>query len=293
MRVSDTMLFQQSRRRLEAARTAAAEAQGRAASGLRVAAPSDDPLAASLARRESARIARADAGLRTVDAGKMALEAADSALDHVGTLLARAREVAVQSANATVGAEERRGAAREIEPLRQQVIALGNIEAGGRYVFGGYLDGAPPFDAAGVYSGDGAVRDLEVAPGVRLASGVSATKTFGIGAGTDVLAVLETLRVALDANDVPTVASSLDALAASTSQIAEARADLGASMNAFDVAQAAAGRSRDRAVADRQRLVEVDPFDAYSDLARAERALEAAVQVATQLPLPGLVGSRR
>ncbi len=293
MRVSDTMLLAQSKRRLEAARTAAAAAQERAASGLRVARPSDDPLAASLARRLTARIARAEAGIRTADAGKTTLEASDSALDQVGALLARAREVAVSSANATIGAEERRGAAREVEQIRAQIIALGNTEVAGRFVFGGNLDDTPPFDSVGAYAGDGAVRELEVAPGVRLASGVSATVAFGVGSGTDVLATLEALRVALDADDVPSVGASLDAIAAATGQVLEARADLGASMNAFDVAQAAAERARDRAVVDRQGLVEVDPFEAYADLARAQGALEAAVQVAEQLPLPGLVGARR
>jgi flagellar hook-associated protein 3 FlgL len=287
------MLLAQSRRRLETARNTLAGAQGRASSGLRVAAPSDDPLAASLARREAARIARTEAGMRTSDAGRMDLDAADAALDQVGALLSRAREIAVSSATVTVGADERRGAAREIEHIREEIIALGNTEVAGRYVFGGNLDDAPPFDATGAYVGDGAVRELEVAPAVRLASGVSAITTFGVGTGTDVLATLETLRVALDADDVPTIGVSLDALTVATGQVLDARADLGASMNAFDVARAAAQRSHDRAVADRQRLVGVDPFDAYTELVRAERALEAAVQVAERLPPPGLVASRR
>ncbi|MBI2896543.1 MAG: flagellar hook-associated protein FlgL [Deltaproteobacteria bacterium] len=293
MRVTDTMLFEAQRRRLGDARNTAAGAQERASTGMRVSRPSDDPLAASLARRETARIARAESSLRAADAGRILLDAADSALDQVGTLLARAREIAVQAANDTLGAEERRGAAREIEQIRETVIALGNTEASGSYVFGGYIDGSPPFDAAGNYLGDGQVRRLEVAPNVLLETGVSATTTFGVGVGTDVIATLETLRVALDANDAPTIVLQLDELSAANAQVQEARSSLGASMNAFDVARSAATLAKERATSDRKRLVEVEPLDAYSDLARAQQALEAAVQVATQLPLPGLVEQTR
>lgn len=293
MRVTDTMLFDAQRRRLGDARTMTATAQERASGGLRVSRPSDDPLAAALARRETARIARADASQRAADAGRILLDAADGALDQVGTLLSRAREIAVQAANETLGAEERRGAAREIEQIRETVIALGNTEASGSYVFGGYLDGSPPFDAAGNYLGDGQVRRLEVAPGVTLETGVSATTTFGVGVGTDVIATLETLRVALDANDVPTIVLQLDELDAAHAQVEEARSSLGASMNAYDVARSAAALAKERATANRKTLVEMEPLDAFSDLARAEQALQAAVQVAMQLPLPGLVDQGR
>ena len=95
--------------------------------------------------------------------------------------------------------------------------------------------------------------------------------------------------MALDADDVATIGSLLDPLSAATSQIADARTTLGANMQSLETMRSVVERRRDRAIEDRASLVEVDPFEAFSDLARAESALQAAVKVAAELPLPGLV----
>jgi len=294
MRVTDSMLYDMSRTRLSAARTRAAEAQERAATGQRVRAPSDDPTAAALARRESARIAHAEAALRTTDAGLGWLEAADGALDSVESLLSRARELAVGAANGTMNADARSGIAREIEQIRAAVVGLANTEAEGSYVFAGFADNIPPFIATGAYVGDGQVREVEPAPGMRVGVGVSGATTFGVGGagGTDILATLESLRAALDSDDVATIGALLDPLSSSISQIADARTTLGANMQSLETMRSVAERRRDRATADRADLVEVDPYEAFSELSRAENALQAAVKVAAELPMPGLLDRR-
>jgi flagellar hook-associated protein 3 FlgL len=255
--------------------------------------PSDDPAAAAAARRENERIARAEATMRAVDAGRAALEAADGALDAVSSVLVRAREIAVQASNATISAADRASAAQEIASLRDEVIRLGNTEAAGRYVFAGYLDETPPFTTAGAYVGDGAVRQIEIAPGVVASTGVSGSGAFGTSGGTDILAALDALRVALETNDVPTVVASIDTVEAGHDQVIQARASVGALLGTLQVATAAAERTRDRAIATRDRLVGADTMEALSDLVRAQQALEVAVQVAAQLPPTGLLQGGR
>jgi flagellar hook-associated protein 3 FlgL len=163
------------------------------------------------------------------------------------------------------------------------------MQVGNSFVFAGYRDDVQPFDPTGAYIGDGNVREIEVAPGVRIAVGVSGSTTFGVGSGIDVMQVMEDLQVALDANDVVGIRATLDDLSGAHAQVTDERVKLGASMNSFEVVKSATERSQDRANENRMELIGVEMTDAFSELARAEQALQAAITVASKLPFPGLI----
>lgn len=289
MRIADSLIYRMTQSRLEDARERNFNALARASNGMRVEKPSDDPVAAALARRETNRIARSEAVLGSIVAGTTSLQAADAALDETSGLLNRARELAIQAGNDTLSAAERMAIAYEIGAIRAQVVAQANTREGDTYVFGGYIDNQPPFDSAGVYSGDSNVRQQEVAPGVRISTGVSGDVVFGAAGGTDVLQTLSDLETALQANDANAIRALIDPIEASNGQVISARAQLGASLNAFQVAQSTTERLRDRSVETRAALVEIDPLDAFTELSRAEQALQAAVTVASRIPVAGLI----
>jgi len=276
------------------ARARNATATSIASSGMRVQKPSDDPVAFAIGRRDTAREQVAVASARTSEYAMSVSIGADQALAEAGDALARARELAVQMASGTYTANERTFAASAARELRLEVLNAANREVDGTYVFGGYRDGAPPFDATtGAYSGDGLVKQVEVAPFLRLPVSVSGATTFGAGTGTDVLATLEALATALDANDPTAVQALLPDIDTSAQQINGARVDLGGQIRGFDVTLATAELVKDRSAASRAQQLEADPYRAYSDLVEAERALQAAVGVASRLPFPGLVGGGR
>jgi hypothetical protein len=54
-----------------------------------------------------------------------------------------------------------------------------------------------------------------------------------------------------------------------------------------------AQRNQDEAVNAKSKLVEIDAVDAYSELVRAQSALNAAIEIAAQLPPPGLIERAR
>jgi flagellar hook-associated protein 3 FlgL len=280
-------------RAMSSARARSALATSIAASGMRVQKPSDDPVAFALGRRDTAREQVAIASERTSDYAMSVSIGADQALAEAGDALARARELAVQMSNGTYTANERTFAASAARELRLEVINAANREVDGTYVFGGYRDGAPPFDpTTGAYTGDGLVKQVEVAPFLRLPVSVSGATTFGAGTGTDVLATLEALATALDTNDPAAVQALLPDIDTSAQQINGARVDLGGQIRGFEVTKSTAGLVQERSAASRAQQIEADPFRAYSDLLNAERALQGAVSVVARLPFPGLVGGR-
>ena len=138
------------------------------------------------------------------------VDAADSALQSLSDVLARARELAVQMGNDSYSAADRAGAATEIDGLVQQAVTLMNTNVNGRYIFGGNQDQTAPFDTAGNYNGDTAVRQVEVAPGVLEDSSVRADVAVkGVGGGVDLFATLQSLSTALRTNNGDAIRGSL------------------------------------------------------------------------------------
>ncbi|NOY92583.1 MAG: flagellar hook-associated protein 3 [Deltaproteobacteria bacterium] len=289
MRVSDAAIFDSNIAHVTRSRAELLKRQEQAVTGKRVLKPSDDPTATALARRERSREVRAKAHQRAVGAGLTTNEASDAALGQVGSVLRRVKELTIQAASDTLDASGRADIAREVEALREQVRSLANTEVAGQYVFAGFADGSAPFDASGAYLGDARVRQLEVARGIFVDAGVTGASAFGMGGGTDLFATLDALTTALDSNNVGTIRSSIDSLDVAYQQVSSSRAQLGANVNALETARGVAERVENRAITGQTDLVGVDTERAYTDLSRAQFALQAAVQVASQLPYAGLV----
>jgi flagellar hook-associated protein 3 FlgL len=282
MRVTDRMLFDRANRDGGAARTRLEEAIARASTGQRLVHPGDDPAGAGLVNQHQAAAARADAIMGVAQSAGDELAAVDGAFNDVTNALSRARELATQFANAPYTAAQRAAAAGEAQSLISQMVAALNTRVGSRYVMGGTLDGTPPFDAAGNYSGDTAVRQVEVAPGVLENASVRADVAVkGVGGGVDVMTTLAQLVTALQANDQAGVRATLDGIAAGTDQVAVARTQVGNAMNTFDVAAQVNRTARDDATSRAAHLTDADIIDANSQLALAQRALEASLTATT------------
>ena len=292
MRVTDSMVFANMKRNVATRQSAYALAQERAVSGHRVLQPSDDPYAFAQARTETGNHARAEGYERTIGIAKPPLEAADSTLFEVDKIMVRIRDIAVQGANDVLTSTDRQTLSRELDSLRDQLVTLGNSQAGERYIFAGYKDAVAPYDAVGTYNGDTAVQQVEVARGVTLAVGVTGEQVFGT-AGDDIFTTITNLQTAL-ASDIGTNVGDLIPEVDTRLELARtAHSQIGVYLNAADISEAVATRNQDLALTARSKLIDNDAADAYTDLVRAQTALSAAIEIAAQLPPPGLVGRSR
>ncbi|MGC3998713.1 MAG: flagellar biosynthesis protein FlgL [Anaeromyxobacter sp.] len=291
MRVTDRMIFDAATLNSGRAQERAQQATQVATTGVRVVHPGDDPAAAALVSAERGRVTRLDAIATATGRASDELAAADGALDEVGNLISRARELAVQLSTSTYDAADRAAGAKEVQGIIQSVVASLNVKVGNRYVLAGNADGAPPFApvtfdalgnvdpvATGAYAGDAGVRQVEIAPGVLQDASVRADVAMkGAGGGVDVLATLAALANALSANDPVATSATLTNLTAGTTQLASARGQAGASMAALDAAAAANKTARDDAKVRIGNLADADTIQAASELALAQRALDAAL----------------
>ena len=292
MRVTDSMFFANMKRNIAQRQSDYAEAQERAVSGKRVDAPSDDPFAYAQARTETANLNRAQGYERTIGMAKPQLEAADNALSEVDKIMGRVRDIAIQGANDVLTPADRQTLSQELSALRDQLVTLGNSQAGDRFIFGGYKDDVPPYDAVGAYTGDTLAASVEVARGVNLPLGLTGDKVFG-ATGADVFTAITNLQTALGAGIGANIDDVIPEIDARLETVRTAHSQLGVHLNAADVAEAVSTRNQDLATLNRSNLVEIDAADAYSDLIRAQTALNAAIEIAAQLPPQGLVGRAR
>ena len=280
MRITDRMTFSQAQTQMMAARNRALDAQNQVTTGMRVVQPGDDPAAAGLIVSQNIALQRLDTIDKATSTATGEVQVADGALQSVATLLQRAQQLAVQLGNDTYSASERAAGAQEVTSISGQIAQLMNTQVAGRYIFGGNVDNAPPFDATGAYTGDTAVRQIEIAPGLLQNASIRADQTIkGVGGGVDVFASLSALSSALAANDGAGIRNAVPTVSQSNDQVASALTATGGILAAFDSAQQIGSVAKDSAQKVLSAQSEADIFQATSNLALAQQSLQASLAV--------------
>lgn len=176
MRVSTGMIFDAGVRTINNQTASLLHLQQQVASGRRILNPSDDPVAAARALEvtQAKGVLAQFAENHNNAASALGLEEAQ--LSSTTDLLARVRELAVQSGNTTLSASDRSALAFELRARFDELIGIANATDGsGDYIFSGYMGSTKPFGgtvesilaAAGndiQYMGDDGQRKLQVAP---------------------------------------------------------------------------------------------------------------------------------
>jgi flagellar hook-associated protein 3 FlgL len=174
--------------RLTSLNRAADMAQEQIATGKRVTAPADDPIAftrASVLRRADTA---ALATQRGIDAASRRLNATDTALAGISDIVQRARELALQGSNGTLSASDRGVLATEVSELLAAATGLADTRSSdGERLFGGAASAVPAYaaDADGVLQWQGAGRaPAVVIDGASVSGGIEGPDAFGITTST-------------------------------------------------------------------------------------------------------------
>ena len=256
--------------------------QAQISTGKRIAQASDDPVASGIATRLH-RLAAADtARAGAVDAAQARLAAADTNLGSVAPLLQRAREIALQGANATLNADDRATLAAEAGQLGQQLLDLANANGpDGTPLYGGASATGPAFarDAiTGKVGWSGSGGDAVAALATAVGAGTGGPAAF-VGPASDAFALLDDLQVALAAPD-DTRAGLLTAvqggLETAVSRAADAQALIGVRAARLD---AESERLKTAGLQTETALTRVESLDATEAIARLQR-LSTVLQAA-------------
>ncbi len=262
--------------------------QGQIASARRVNSPADDPVAfarAAVLRRETA--ASAVTG-RAIDAANRRLSATDTALESIGNLAQRSRELALQANNATMSADDRATIASEVREIEAALRTLAEArDSDGQRLFGGAVAAVAAYgtDANGIAVWQGGGRAPAVVIGdYSVASGSEGPDVFGVTDAVsdtrDLFAALSALRLGLAEPDpdvrTAAIETGISDLDGQVARLADARGLLGARLGRLASETDRLARADLAARSDLSKLEDLDMPAAIARLQRLLTVLEAA-----------------
>ncbi|MGQ9646430.1 MAG: flagellar hook-associated protein FlgL [Thermodesulfobacteriota bacterium] len=133
--------------------------QERIATERRINKPSDDPIGTTQALRLRKVLSQIDQYGKNIEGGSSWLKVTDTALDAIGQLVSRAKEIASLMSTGGTSESEREAAVRSVQGLLDQLVQIGNTKLNGRYIFSGYRDDTP------AYTDDLTIRSSSADPG--------------------------------------------------------------------------------------------------------------------------------
>jgi len=186
------------------------QAMERLSSGKRINSAKDDAAGLAIATRMDANVRGLNQAVRNANDGISLSQTAEGAMGGISNILVRMRELAVQSANGTLGTDDRDAIQTEVDALISQI---GDIA--GRTTFNGtnLLDGSASID---------------------IQTGLNTGETVNIAVGD-----LTASGLGVDALDLSTAAGASAALATldtGIQTVATERANLGAQQNRLEAA---------------------------------------------------------
>ena len=236
----------------------------RLSSGLRINTAADDSAGLAISENFRAQIRSLSQAERNSMDGVSLIQTAEGAMNEVSGILTRMRELSVQSANGTLGTQERNFLQDEFSTLRSEIDRIAEVTE---------------FN------------------GISLLDGSSSTATFQVGIdnssndriSVDLLNVSSTTLGAsgtqLDDLSISTVSgsqNSLSILDEAINDVSAGRADLGAAQNRLNVTITNLSSARENISAANSRIRDVDVASETAALTRNSILMQAGVSVLAQ-----------
>jgi flagellar hook-associated protein 3 FlgL len=263
-------------------RAAAAEQEQAIASGHKIAQPSDDPAATAQILRHDIRLQRINQYQRNSSHAKLWIGAADGALQAAANNLGRAKTLAVQAGNDTLGAEENAALAADIRAIAEEVRTTANAKVSGRAIFAGTSGATEAYDGSNAYLGDTAAVELTIDTGETVRIGSDGPSVFGASNAGDpfngsVFEALNALADAVEIGDNANVRLGIEAVDDATSRIGTAQGRVGAISQQLDAAEVRHSGERLSVESSVSKLRDTDVAEAIIRLRSAEAGYEATL----------------
>ncbi|MEE9398359.1 MAG: flagellar hook-associated protein FlgL [Methylococcales bacterium] len=238
MRVSTSLLYQRGINAILDQQSKSSKTQIQLSTGKRLLSPSDDPAGSKRLLDIKQAVETTGQYQKNIDTVRSRLTIEESTLDGVTNFLQRARELAVNGANGTHDATNRKAIGAEARQILEGVLGLANAKnANGEYVFSGDKTHTKPFDGSAdaggfSYQGDSGQRSIRIGPTRLVADSDSGENVFGAAGVSGAFDVLYAFANNMDANISDSAA--IDNIDGAIDRILNVRSSVGARLNALD-----------------------------------------------------------
>ena len=277
MRISDAMQTNAIATSLQSVESQYQNASQVASSGLKINAPSDDPIGAAQLARVQASIDQTTTYQNTITSVQGDLTLAESSLASASDVIASVKELALEASDGSMTASARQSMATQVAQLQSQLLSLANTKGTSGYIFSGSQTSTAAFSDTGTYQGDDADRTAEIGQGNTAVVNVTGAKAFTAAGGVDVFATLSALQTALSNNDMSGISASVSGLDSASSQISVAEGDAGIKLDRLSTASTAHQQTQLSLASEQHGLADADPAQAYSQLTTLQNTLEQAI----------------
>lgn len=268
------------------------------ATGKRLAKPSDDPSAIRPVINARGQIRSSERFLQTMGTGLDRINTMDSQLGELSNLMVRAKELLVASGNAAMSDQDLRVFGQQARMIKEEMVAIGNTQINGKYIFAGFAEGTVPFDGTpGVYNGDDGAIEFEIGPGEKVAVNLTGNDLFmgdfnfdgaTDAGGVDLFQVFDNIIAALDPTfpgaPNPNVAlaemGNLDRGAEQVSRFRSQMGNLGAKVENSMLGMEDASIEMQKVLS---RYEDADIVKVLSDMSQQETAFKAALEITARV----------
>ena len=297
IRVTQSTISRNSIHNLQSSLSKLSRLQEQQSSGKLITKPSDDPSGAVDSLRYRSEQRRNLQYSRNAIDAKGWLGTADTTLTDSLDYVRRARDLVVQGATGTIGAQERQALATEVENIRTALIGISNTAYLGRPIFAGNANpsasGLPTYDSAGTYNGDaGAVMRTVGSGDEKVQVNVTGPELFGSGSSS-LFAVLQTIVDHLRGSSVSDVnalgSTDITALDNARNVVQNKLAEVGSRENSVDIT---AQRQSDNDIHIATNLSDIEDIDlakTIMDLQLQQTAYQASLKATASVIQPSLM----
>jgi flagellar hook-associated protein 3 FlgL len=290
MKISTNQLFDRATMQMGGVQGSLARSQSQLAAGKQIVKPSDAPDQAASIQRLKSLMARQDSYANTLESVQTRLQDEESALQSVGTLMTRVKELSLQAANDTMSPTDRSAVAIELRGLREQILSMANTQdSSGNYLFAGSRVGQPAFAAQGagspVYQGDqtrmrvavGDQRSVQInRPGSEAFVRVVRTEADGTKVGAGFFEVLDQLASAVMSSDTLNMQRGIGEVGALQNGLSLALAQVGTDMNVVSAQTQVLDETRLSLKTTLSTVEDLDYAEAITQMNKQMLSLEAA-----------------
>ncbi len=239
---------------------------GRLSTGLRINTAADDAAGLAISEKLKSQIRSLSQAERNANDGVSMLQTAEGAMNEVSGILGRMRELAVQSANGTLGSSERGFLNDEVTALSSE---LDRISAVTEFNGSSLLSGGTTGTSFSFQIGIGATSNDTISATIK---GTAAADLGGTTGGIG----------AIDISTATGAQSALSVIDQAITDVSSARSDIGSVQNRLNVTISNLGSARENLSAANSRIRDVDVASETAAMTRNNILMQAGVSVLAQ-----------
>jgi flagellar hook-associated protein 3 FlgL len=297
MRVTQSMLTNNSMRNLSSSYARMGQLQEQLATGKKITKPSDDPVVAMKGMFYRSNLTSIEQYKRNLSELYLWMDNSEAGIDQANQGLQRVRELTLQGMNGTLSEEDKKVVAVEIEQIKKDLVGVSETKVAGRYIFhgtdignspikdGNPADGSAPQVADNLTSAVIGSYNVEVSQGVSLKANVNPGNVFS----QELFDTVHNIQKALESGNTDALDTELGNLDNVMETLSAERSELGARYNRLEMIDDRLGQQEvvaNRILSDNE---DADIERVITDLKTQESVHRAALGVGARIIQPTLM----